>query len=141
MPDVRDGRVFEKVHDPTLTLAPYPVHAARPQQEAVRMLPDADVQRDRPLDGLDDVAERDPIGGACENVPPVRTAPRPHESLVDQLAHDLLEELARNPLPRGDLGHRAGAVTRLFVGEMNDRAQRVIDLPAYLHDRHRRGLL
>src|SRR2546430_4112126 len=33
MPDVRDGRVFEKVHDPSLTLAPYPVHAARPRSE------------------------------------------------------------------------------------------------------------
>src|SRR5437762_1983649 len=112
MPDVRDGRVFKKVHDPPLPLAPYPVHAARPQQEAVRMLPDADVQRDRPLDRLDDVAERDPIGGACEDVPPVRTAPRPHESLVDQLAHDLLEELARNPLPRGDGCRAPLAATR-----------------------------
>src|SRR2546430_17225823 len=109
MPDVRDGRVFEKVHDPTLTLAPYPVHAARPQQEAVRMLPDADVQRDRPLDGLDDVAERDPIGGACEEGPPARTAPRPHQSLVDQLAHDPLAALARNPLPRRDIGRPTGA--------------------------------
>src|SRR5438046_10686071 len=100
MPDVRDGRVFEKVHDPTLPLAPYPVHAARPQQEAVRMLPDADVQRDRPLDGLADVAERDPIGAACQDVPPARTAPRQHEPLVDQLAHDLLEALALGRLSR-----------------------------------------
>src|SRR2546427_9141509 len=108
MPDVRDGRVFEKVHDPTLTLAPYPVHAARPQQEAVRMLPDADVQRDRPLDGLDDVAERDPIGGAREDVPPLRTPPRPHEAPVDQLAPHLLEEFAPNPLPPSGLRHPPG---------------------------------
>src|SRR2546430_10198105 len=98
MPDVRDGRVFEKVHDPTLTLAPYPVHAARPQQEAVRMLPDADVQRDRPLDGLDDVAERDPIAGGCVEPPPARTAPPPPRSLVDPLARGLFPAIWPEPL-------------------------------------------
>ena len=74
------------------------------------MLPDADIERDRALDRLDDVAGTSPLGRAGQDVAAVRTALRADQTRLDQLLDDLLEELPRDALARGDLGHRAGAL-------------------------------
>ena len=53
---------------------------------------------------------------------------------MDQLLHDLLEVLPGHLLPLRDLRDGAGAVARLLVGEVDDGAERVIDLSADLQD-------
>src|SRR5439155_19248913 len=99
--DRRDRRVFEEFHHATLALAPDALHTAGAKERAVRMLADADVDGDGPLDRLDHVTEGHPVGGPSEDVAAVRAAPREDESLVNELLDDLLEKLARNPLALG----------------------------------------
>src|SRR2546425_6474187 len=98
MPDVRDSRVFEEIHHAPLALAPDAIHAAGTEQEAVGVLSDADVERNRSLDRLDDVPESDLVCRTGEDVAPMRPTPRADQPLVDQLPDDLLEKLARDPL-------------------------------------------
>src|SRR3989442_15923585 len=134
--DDGDRGAFEQFHDTALPLAPYPLHAAHAKQRAVRRLGGAHVERDGPLHCLDHVAEGHLLGRAGEDVAPVRAPVGAHEPLVDQLLDDLLEELPGHALALRDLADRAGARAGLLVRQVDHRAQRVVDLPAHLYDRH-----
>src|SRR5437867_3912070 len=135
-PHVGDRGLLEQFHDTALPLAPYPLHAAGAKQRAVRMLARAHVERDGALHRLDHVAEGHLLGRTAEDVPAVRPAAGAHQPLVDQLLDDLLEELPGHALALRDLADRAGARAGLLVRQVDHRAERVVDLPAHLHDRH-----
>src|SRR5262249_22816900 len=81
----RNRRVFETIHHPSLSLGPSPVHPARAEQEAVRMLAHAHVERDRSLHGFDDVPEGHLVGRPTEDVATMGPPTRPDEPLVYQL--------------------------------------------------------
>src|SRR4030095_7392109 len=92
----RNRRVFEEIHHATLPLGPHAIHPARAQQEAIGMLAHTHIERDRSFHRLDDVPDGHLVGRPTEYVASVGTAPGPHQSLVDQLLHDLLEKLPRD---------------------------------------------
>src|SRR5689334_4496406 len=54
---------------------------------------------------------------------------------MDQVLNDLLEKFLGNGFAGRDLGDRAW-MTIALVGEIDRRAERVVDFTADLHDRH-----
>src|SRR5262249_21246493 len=90
----------DQIEQPALSLGPDVVHAAARADRAVAQVADADVERDRTLDRLDDVLERDRCRIARERVAAVRPAAGYHQAGMDELLDDLLEELPRHALER-----------------------------------------
>src|SRR5262249_40937790 len=95
---------------------------------------DAKIEGDRAFDGLDNLAERNGIGRTGELVAATGTAASAHKPPAHQIAHDLFEVILRNMLAAGDLGTAGDTVG--VVGEMNHRAQGVLDFARYLHQAH-----
>src|SRR5262249_13480128 len=100
------------------------------------MVTDADVERDGSLHRFDDVSEGHLAGGSAEHIAPSGAPSRSHQTLVDQLLDDLLEELPRDAFTCGDLRQRADPLAGVLVCEVDDGPKCVVDLSAHLQKRH-----